>query len=164
MKVRSIDIALIPVEVGNDIEELYENVCSLTTEPELSFNYATTDDLKKWGFSEGCYTCLLQDKKDVFIQVIAIYLDKEGAASAYNANVEYLKNNDYGRPVKTIILGESSILFKKKQSDGITFNLLLLKNNIHIAISAKYKKEKSENLEHIVHLAEKIEGRIQELT
>lgn len=153
-----------PVEAGNDIEELYENVCTLSSEPELSFNYATTEDLKKWGFSEGCFTCLLQDKKDVFIQVIATYLDKEGAGSAYNANVEYLKNNDYGRPVKTGDLGESSILFKKKQSDGITFNLLFLKNNIHVAISAKYKKEKPENVEHIVHLAEKIEGKIRELT
>ncbi len=164
MKVRSLDIALTPVEAGSDIEELYENVCTLTNEPELCFNYATTDDLKKWGFSEGCFSCLLQDKKDVFIQVIAAYVSKEGAASAFNANVEYLKNNDYGRPVKTGTLGESSVLFKKKQSDGITFNLIFLKNNVHVAISAKYKKEKPENVEHIVLLAEKIKGKIQEMT
>lgn len=163
MKVRSIDIALMPVEAGSDIEELYENVCTLTSEPGLSFNYATTDDLRRWGFSEGCSTCLLQDKKDVIIQVIAAYVDKEGAASAFNANVEYLKNNDYGRPVKTRVLGESSILLKKKQSDGTTFNLIFLKNNVHVAISAKYKKEKPENVEHIVLLGEKLEGKIQEL-
>jgi len=76
---RSIDIALTNVEAGSDLEEIYENVCSLTSDPDLSFNYATTEDLKKWGFSEGCFTCLLQDKKDTIIQVIATYFDREGA-------------------------------------------------------------------------------------
>jgi len=60
---RSIDIALTNVEAGSDMEEIYENVCTLTSEPDLSFNYAATEELKKWGFSEGCFTCLLQDKK-----------------------------------------------------------------------------------------------------
>jgi hypothetical protein len=162
MTVRSIDIALTNVEAGSDIEEIYENVCTLTSEPELCFNYAETEDLTKWGFSEGCFSCLLQDKKDTIIQVITTYMDREGANCAFKANVDYLKNNDYGRPVKAGTFGESSILFKKKQSDGITYNLIFLKNRVHAALSAKYKKDKPDNIEHIVGLAEKIEGKIPE--
>ena len=159
---RPIDIALTNVEAGSDMEELYENVCTLTSEPDLSFNYATNTDLNEWGFSEGCFSCLLQDKKDVFIQVIASYNDREGANRAYKANVDYLIKNDYGRPVETRKLGESSVLFRKKQKDGITYNLIFLKNNVHSAISAKYKKDKPGNVEHILELAGKIERKIPE--
>jgi len=59
---RSIDIALTQVEAGDKTEIIYENVCTLSSEPELSFNYATTDELRKWGFSEGCFSCLMKDK------------------------------------------------------------------------------------------------------
>src|SRR3972149_4336780 len=103
---RSIDIALTRIEAGADTEEVYENVCTLSGEPELSFNYATNDDLNNWGFSEGCFSCLLLDKKDVIIQAITTYRHSEGASKAYNANVDYLKKNDYGKPLKAIILGE----------------------------------------------------------
>ncbi len=161
---RSIDIALTNLEAGSDMEDLYENVCTLTSDPELCFNYAATDDLRKWGFSEGCFTCLLHDKKDVFIQVIATYADIEGARMAYNANVDYLRKNDYGSPVKAKTLGESSILFKKIQNDGVAYNLIFLKNNVHAALSGKYKKDKPGDIDHIIGLAEKIEGKIQELT
>jgi len=157
---RSIDIALTNIEAGSDMEELYENVCTLSSDPELCFNYAETDDLKKWGFSEGCFTCLLHDKKDVFIQVIATYSDREGANRAYNANVDYLIKNDYGSPVKAKTLGESSVLFKKEQSDGVAFNLIFLKNMVHAALSAKYKYDNPENVKHILGLAEKIEGKV----
>lgn len=159
---RSIDIALTHVETGSDMEEIYENVCTLTSEPELCFNYAATEDLRKWGFSEGCFSCLLQDKKDTIIQVITTYENREGANCAFNANVDYLKKNDYGHPVKAGTLGESSILLKKKQSDGITYNLIFFKNRVHAALSAKYKKDKPDNIKHIVGLAEKIEGKIPE--
>ncbi|GFO97297.1 uncharacterized protein ig2599ANME_1497 [groundwater metagenome] len=160
---RSIDIALTQAEAGGDIEELYENVCTLSTEPELCFNYATTEELHNWGFSEGCFSCLLQDKKDAIIQVIATYMDMEGANSAFNANVDYLKKNDYGRPVNAGTLGESSILFKKKQSDGVTYNLIFLKNNVHAALSTKYKKDKADNVEHIFEIAKKIERKIPDI-
>lgn len=159
---RSIDIALTHAEAGSDIEEIYENVCTLTSEPELSFNYAATEDLKKWGFSEGCFSCLLQDKKDTIVQVIATYMGREGANSAFDANVDYLKKNGYGSPVKAGKFGESSILLKKKQSDGVTYNLIFFKNNVHAALSAKYKKDKPDNINHIVGLAQKIEGKIPE--
>ncbi len=162
MIVRSIDIALTNVEAGSDMEEIYENVCTLTSEPELCFNYAATEDLTKWGFSEGCFSCLLQDKKDTIIQVITTYKDREGANCAFDANVDYMKKNDYGHPVKGGTLGESSILLKKKQSDGVTYNLIFFKNNVHAALSAKYKKDKPDNIEQIVGLAEKIEGKIPE--
>ncbi|MFZ2409962.1 MAG: hypothetical protein WAW23_00160 [Candidatus Methanoperedens sp.] len=157
---RSIDIALTRAEAGDDTETVHENVCTLATEPELCFNYATTEDLKSWGFSEGCFSCLLKDKKDVIIQVITTYQNREGANNAYNADAEYLKKNGYGRPLKTKTIGESSVLLKKKQSDGITYNLLFLKGNVFAAVSAKYKKDRAENIEHITGLAEKIEGKI----
>lgn len=157
---RSIDIALTHAEAGSDIEEIYENVCTLTSEPELSFNYAATEDLQKWGFSEGCFSCLLQDKKDTIVQVIATYMDREGANIAFEANVHYLKKNGYGSPVKAGNLGESSILLKKKQSDGVTYNLIFFKNRVHAALSAKYKNDKPDNINHIVGLAQKIEGKI----
>ncbi len=160
---RSIDIALTQVEVGNEIEEIYENVCTLSSEPDLSFNYAATEDLKKWGFSEGCFSCLLQDKKDTIIQAIATYIDREGANSAFEANVDYLKKNGYGNPVKAGIVGESSILLKKKQSDGVTYNLIFFKNNVHAALSAKYKKDKTDNIEHIFEIAKKIENKISDI-
>lgn len=159
---RSIDIALTHVETGSDIEEIYENVCTLTSEPELSFNYAATEDLRKWGFSEGCFSCLLQDKKDTIIQVITTYENREGANAAFIANLDYLKKNGYGRPVKAGTLGESSILLKHKQSDGVTYNLIFFKNGVHAALSAKYKKDKPDNIENIIRLAEKIEVKIPE--
>jgi hypothetical protein len=151
------------MEAGSDMEEIYENVCTLSTDPELCFNYAVTDDLKKWGFSEGCSICLLHDKKDVFIQVIATYSDREGAYRAYNANVNYLVKNDYGSPVKAKNLGESSVLFKKEQSDGVAFNLIFFKNSVHAAISGKYKYDNPDNVLHILGLAEKIEGKIEDI-
>lgn len=158
---RSIDIALTRAETGDDTETVHENVCTLATEPELCFNYATTEELKTWGFSEGCFSCLLKDKKDVIIQVITTYQSREGASNAYNADAEYLKKNGYGRPIKAKTIGESSVLLKKKQSDGTTYNLLFLKNNVFAAVSAKYKKDKTENIGHITGLAEKIEGKIR---
>ena len=104
------------------METIHENVCTLATEPGLCFNYATTEELRNWGFSEGCFSCLLLDKKDVIIQVITTYQSSEGASQAYNADVNYMKNNGYGKPVKTKTVGEASILLKKKQSDGTTYN------------------------------------------
>jgi len=159
---RSIDIALTNTEAGAGIEEVYENTCTLASEPELCFNYATNEELKNWGFSEGCFSCLLLDKKDVIIQAITTYLHSEGSGKAYTANVHYLKKNDYGTPVKIETLGKDSILFKKKESDGISYNLLFLKCNVHTAISAKYKKDKEENLDHIIELAEKIAEKINQ--
>jgi hypothetical protein len=158
---RSIDIALTRVEAGDNTEMVHENVCTLLTEPDLNFNYATTEDLTNWGFSEGCFSCFLMDKKDVIIQVITTYRDGEGANMAYNADVDYLKKNKYGRPVKIKTIGESSLMLKKKDIDGITYNLLFLKNNVFAAVSAKYKKEKADNLDHITGIAEKIAGKIE---
>lgn len=160
MTERPIDIALTRVEAGSDMEELYENVCTLTSDPELSFNYAASEDLRNWGLSETCFTCLLKDKKDVFIQAISKYSDRGGANSAYKANVDFLKNNDYGSPVNAKTLGESSILFKKIQSDGFVYNLIFLKNKVHAALSAKYKKDKTDNVRHILELGEKIDKKI----
>jgi hypothetical protein len=157
---RSIDIALTRVEAGDNTETVYENVCTLLTEPDLNFNYATTEDLTNWGFSEGCFSCFLIDKKDVIIQVITTYRDGEGATCAYSADVGYLKKNGYGKPIKAKTIGESSIILKKKDTEGITYNLLFLKNNVFVAVSAKYKKEKAENLDHITGIAEKIAGKI----
>ncbi|MDP2767185.1 MAG: hypothetical protein Q8O41_07030, partial [Candidatus Methanoperedens sp.] len=91
MAERSIDIALTRVEAGDCMETIYENVCTLATEPELCFNYATTVELKNWGFSEGCFSCLLLDKKDAIIQAVTTYKNSEGASQAYNADVNYLK-------------------------------------------------------------------------
>ncbi len=161
MTERSIDIGPTRVEAGDGTEIVYENVCTLDTEPELCFNYATTEELKNWGFSEGCFSCLLLDKEDVLIQVITTYQSREGANNAYNADVDYLKKNGYGKPVKTKTIGESSVLLKEKQSDGTTYNLLFLKNNVFAAVSTKYKKDKAENIGHITGLAEKIEGNIR---
>ncbi len=158
---RSIDIALTGVETGDNTEMVYENVCTLLTEPDLNFNYATTEDLINWGFSEGCFSCFLIDKKDVIVQVISTYRGGEGANSAYNADVDYLNKNKYGRPVKIKTIGESSLMLKKKDIDGITYNLLFLKKNVFAAVSAKYKKEKAENLDHITALAEKIAEKIE---
>ncbi len=160
MTERSIDIALTRVEAGDNIEIVHENVCTLLTEPDLNFNYATTEELANWGFSEGCFSCFLMDNKDVIIQVITTYQDSEGANKAYNADVDYLKKNKYGRPVKTKTIGESSLMLKKKDTDGVTYNLLFLKNNVFAAVSAKYKKEKAENLDHITGIAEKIAEKI----
>lgn len=157
---RSIDIALTRVEAGDDMEMVYENACTLSTEPELCFNYATTGELKDWGFSEACFSCLLMDKKDIVIQAVTTYQSSEGASLAYNADADYLKKNNYGRPLKAKIIGESSILLKKKQSDGVTYNLLFLKGNVFAALSAKYKKDKAGNKDHITGLAEKLEGKI----
>jgi hypothetical protein len=67
----------------------------------------------------------LLDKKDVVIQVITTYQNSEGASHAYNADMQYLKKNNYGRHVKTKTIGKSSILLKKKQSDGTTYNVSL---------------------------------------
>jgi hypothetical protein len=161
MTERSIDIALTRAETGDDTETIYENVCTLATEPELCFNYATTDELKNWGFSEGCFSCLLRDKKDIIIQVITTYENKDGANHAYNADVDYLKNNGYGKTVKAKAIGESSLILKKKDTDGITYNLLFLKNNVFTGLSAKYKKDKADNIHHITGLAEKIAEKIR---
>ncbi|MFZ3167586.1 MAG: hypothetical protein WA130_08205 [Candidatus Methanoperedens sp.] len=158
---RSIDIALTQAEAGEKTEIVYENVCTLSTEPELCFNYATTHDLKKWGFSEGCFSCLLKDKKDTIIQVITTYKDNEGAKEAYEADARYLKRHGYGKPVITKTIGESSFMLVKKDSEGITYNLLFLKNNIFAAISAKYKKDIPDNPGHLTRLAEKIEAKIK---
>ncbi len=160
MAKRSIDIALTRVEAGESTESIYENVCTLGTEPDLCFNYATTDELKNWGFEEGCFSTFLKDKKDVIIQVITTYNSRQGAEKAYHADADYFKNNGYGRAIKTGLTGESSILFRKKQDDGITYNLLFLKDNVFIGLSAKYKKDKSTNVDHITALAEKIAGKI----
>lgn len=158
---RSIDIALTRVEAGGNTEMVYENVCTLLTEPDLNFNYATAEDLANWGFSEGCFSCfLMENKKDVIIQVITTYRDSEGAKKAYGADVDYLKKNKYGMPVKTKTIGESSLILKKKDTDGITYNLLFLKSNVFAAVSAKYKKENAENLDHITALVEKIAEKI----
>ncbi len=158
---RSIDIALTCAEAGDGVEMIHENVVTLATEPELSFNYATTKQLKNWGFFEGCFSCLMLDKKDVIIQAITTFESNEGANKAYHSDVDYLKKNNYGRPIKTNTVGEASIILKKRQSDGTTYNLLFLKNNVFAAVSAKYKKDKAENVEHLRGLAEKIEGKIE---
>lgn len=161
MAQRSIDIALTRVEAGDGMEMVYENACTLATEPELCFNYASREELDNWGFVEGCFSCMLLNKKDIIIQAITTYRNGEGASLAYSADVNYLKNNGYGKPVKIKKIGESSILLKKKQSDGTTYNLLFLKNNAFAALSAKYKKDSIENKEHITALAEKIEEKIE---
>ena len=101
------------------------------------------------------------DKKDVIIQVITTYQDNEGAKQAYNTDAEYMKKNGYGKPVGTKTFGESSILLKKKDTDGITYNLLFLKNNVFAGISAKYKKDMPDNEEHLIGLAQKIEEKIK---
>ncbi len=160
MAERSIDIALTRDEAGDYLETVYENVCTLKSEPELCFNYATTSQLKDWKFLEGCFTCFLMDKKDVIIQVVTTYKDKDGAASAYHADTDYLRKNNYGKTVTSRTLGEASVLFKQKQSDGITYNLLFFKNNVFTAISAKYKIDKPNNVDHITGLAEKIDEKI----
>ncbi|HEY9246694.1 MAG TPA: hypothetical protein VIO11_07615, partial [Candidatus Methanoperedens sp.] len=146
MPTRSIDIVLSKDEAGGGIEMLYENACTLKTEPEISFNYATTEELKAWGFTDGCFACFLMDKKDVIIQAITAFQYEEGATSAFNADVDFLRKNDYGDAVASKEIGETSVLFKKKQSDGITYNLLFLKNNIFAAISAKYKVDRPDKL------------------
>jgi len=160
---RSIEIALTRTEAGEKTETVYENVCTLSTEPELCFNYATTEDLKKWGFSEGCFSCLLKDGKDVIIQVITTYQDSNGAKNAYDADVRYLKQNGYGKPVITKTIGISSIMLKKNDTDGITYNLLFLKNNVFTGISAKYKKDLPGNVDHLTMLAERIEEKIKNI-
>ncbi len=158
---RSIDIALTQAEAGDNIDKIYENVCTLSTEPDLCFNYATTHDLNNWGFLESVFSCLLMDKKDVIIQVVATYKDNSGASKAFEADTEYLKKNDYGKPVISKNIGEASIMLKKNDTDGFTYNLLFLKNNVFTGISAKYKKDRPENIKHLTGLAEKIEGKIK---
>jgi hypothetical protein len=157
---RSIDIALSQVESGDKTELVYENVCTLSTEPELCFNYATTEQLRKWGFSEGCFSCLMKDKKDVIIQVITTYKDNDGARHAYDADVRYLERNGYGKPLIAKKMGESSIMLKKNDTEGITYNLLFLKKNVFAGISAKYKNDSPDNIEHLMGFAEKIEEKI----
>lgn len=161
MPERSIDFSLTQAEAGEGTEMLYTNACTLYTEPELCFNYATNEELKDWGFTEASFTCLLRDKKDVIIQVVTAYQYEEGATSAYNADVEYLKNNDYGSQMDIKKIGESSALFRKKQSDGTTYNLLFLKNRLFIAISAKYIVDKIENIAHITELGVKLSDKIK---
>ncbi len=161
MAKRSIDIALTRAEAGERVENIHENACTLETEPDLCFNYATTEELKEWGFEEGCFSTFLEDKKDVIIQVITTYKNREGAEKAYHADVDYFKNNGYGRAIKTGLIGESSVLFRKKQDDGITYNLLFLIDSIFVGLSAKYKKDKATNIDHITVLAEKITWKIK---
>jgi hypothetical protein len=160
MTERSIDIALTQSEAGIGLESVYENVCTLTTEPDLCFNYANTDDLKKWGFLEGCFGTFLKDKKDVIIQVITTYQNKEGAALAYQADVDYLRKHKYGKKIEIKQIGDASVMLEKKQTDGITYNLLFCRANVFAAISAKYKFENKGNIDHIRNLAEKIELKI----
>lgn len=160
---RSINIALTQAEAGDKedkTEMVYENVCTLSTQPGLCFNYATTDKLKKWGFSEGYFSCILRNKKDTIIQAITVYLDNKGSKEAYEADARYLKLNSYGKPIVTGTIGELSLMLKKKDIDGITYNLLFLKNNVFAAISAKYKKDIPGNSVHLTWLAEKIERKI----
>ncbi|MCX9085232.1 MAG: hypothetical protein OIN87_10605 [Candidatus Methanoperedens sp.] len=157
---RSIDIALTQVEAGEKTEIVYENTCTLSSEPELCFNYATTDELKKWGFSEGCFSCLSKDKKDVIIQVITNYKDIDGARKAYDADARYLKQNGYGKPLIAKKIGDTSLVLKKIDTDGFTYNLLFVKNNVFAGISAKYKKDSPQNLDHLTGFAEKIEKKI----
>lgn len=161
MAERSIDIALTCAEAGDDTEMVYENVCTLDTEPELCFNYASTRELKNWGFMEGCFSSFLREKKDVIIQVVTTYQNREGAGSAYKADVSYLKRNGYGKPVKAKTVGEGSVLLKKRQSGGVTYNFLFLKNTVFTGVSAKYKRDETGNIEHITALAEKIAGKIK---
>jgi len=161
--IRSIDIALTQEEAGENIETLYENACTFADEPDLSFNYATADELNSWGFSEGCFTCFLRDSKDIIIQAVTTYRHKEGASCAYNADVNFLKKNDYGTQINIKKFGEASVLFEKRQDDGTAYNLLFLKNTVFIAISAKYKVDKADNIDHITRLAEKIEGKILDI-
>jgi len=80
---------------------------------------------------------------------------------AYDADAEFMKENGYGKTVIAKTIGESSIMLKKKDTDGITYNLLFLKNNVFTGISAKYKKDKPDNINHLTRLAEKIEGKIK---
>lgn len=158
---RSIDIALTQVEAGEKTETIYENVCTLSSEPELCFNYASTNDLKKWGFEEGCFSCLLKEKIDTIIQVITTYRDTEGAKEAFEADAKYLRRHGYGKPVFAENIGESSLMLKKTDTDGITYNFLFLKNNVFSAVSAKYKKERSDNIKYLIGLAEKINEKIK---
>lgn len=155
------NIALTCAEAGDNIETVYENVCTLTTEPDMSFNYATTDELRSWGFSEGCFTCFYRKSKDIIIQTITIYKNDDGARKAYEADVDFLLKNDYGKEIETKIFGEKSILLEKEQSDGVTYNLLFLKNNVFVGLSVKYEKHKNDNLDYLLEFAGKIESKIQ---
>ncbi|MCE8429106.1 MAG: hypothetical protein J5U19_12045, partial [Candidatus Methanoperedens sp.] len=134
MKERSIDIALTQSEAGKGLETIYENVCTLATEHDLCFNYATTDDLKNWGFLEGCFSTFLMGKKDIIIQVITTYRNQEGASSAYKADADYLKKHHYGKKIENKQIGDASIMLMKKQNDGTTYNLLFLKDNVFAAV------------------------------
>ena len=158
---RSIDIALTQVEAGEKTEKVYENVCTLSSEPELCFNYASTNDLKKWGFEEGCFSCLLKEKKDTIIQVVTTYQNKEGAKEAFEADAKFLKRHGYGKTVLTKTIGESSLMLRKNDTDGITYNFLFWKNNVFSAVSAKYKNERQDNIEYLIGLAEKIYEKIK---
>lgn len=161
MKERSIDITLTQSEAGMGLETIYENVCTLSTEPDLCFNYATTDDLKNWGFLEACFSTFLMHQRDVIIQAITTYNSKEGASSAFQADVNYLKKHHYGKKIENKKIGEDSVILMKKQSDGTTYNLLFFKDNVFAAVSAKYKNENKGNIDHITGLAEKIERKIR---
>jgi hypothetical protein len=103
----------------------------------------------------------MKDQKDVIIQVITTYQDNDGARGAYDADARYLKRNGYGKPLIAKTIGETSVMLKKKDTDGITYNLLFLKNNVFAAISAKYKKESPQNVEHLTGFAEKVEEKIR---
>ena len=58
-------------------------------------------------------------------------------------------------------IGDSSLMLKKIDTDGFTYNLLFLKNNVFAGISAKYKKDSPQNIEHLTGFAEKIEEKIK---
>ena len=100
------------------------------------------------------------DKKDVIIQVITTYKNKEGAALAYQADVDYLRKHKYGKRIEIKKMGDASIMLEKKQTDGITYNLLFYMDNVFVAVSAKYKFENEKNIDHIINLAEKIQHKI----
>ena len=93
--------------------------------------------------------------------MVTTYQDNNGAKLAYDADVLYLKKNGYGKPVISKTIGDSSIMLKKIDTDGITYNLLFVKNNVFTGISAKYKKDGPDNINHLTGLAEKIEGKIR---
>jgi len=99
-------------------------------------------------------------RRDVIIQAITTYNNKEGASSAFQADAGYLKKHHYGKKIDTKKIGDDSVMLMKKQSDGITYNLLFFKDNVFAAVSAKYKIENQGNIGHITGLAEKIERKI----
>lgn len=153
-------MALTLDEIGLGAEKLYENLCTFETDPDISFNYAQTEELKEWGYLEGCFSCTLLDKKDIIIQTVSIYDKSDGANKAYFANVKYYKQHSYGRPIEAPGVGEQSILFRKAQEDGTTYSLIFIKKNVLVGISVKYKTDEAKNTGRVADLGKKIEAKI----